>query len=132
VSIYQSETAVGWDNVPESWEQPVGDVRTYAGSHLYPTDEKPASIGLGYIPPWCVPGHRDDDAREDDDGPWWGPWLRMDVATWDDEHQRPMIPNRSTVVMDPDAARALGKALVAWADSEHTLPKPETKEARDA
>lgn len=125
MSIYQSETAVGWDDVPESWEQSVGDVRTYAGSHLYPTDEKPASIGLGYIPPWCVPGNFDDDAREDDDGPWWGPWLRMDVAVWNDENDRPMVA--ATVVLDPEAARALAQRLTAWADSEHTQPKAETK-----
>ncbi|GAA4707327.1 hypothetical protein APR04_003785 [Promicromonospora umidemergens] len=121
MSIYQSETAVGWDDVPESWEQPVGDVRTYAGSHLYPTDEKPASIGLGYIPPWCVPGNTD---HEPDDGPWWGPWLRMDVATWNAKHDRPMVA--ATVVMDPAAARALGQALIAWAAGEHTQPKNQT------
>jgi hypothetical protein len=110
-----------------------GSVRTYADgwSNHYPTDdvELPAAVSLAEIPPWCVPGHREAfEQREADDAEYPetpGPWLRMSLLTQSRRRNddRPTIPDGSTVVMNPAAARALGTALLAWADGGHTQPK---------
>lgn len=116
----------GW---PEDFD---GSVRTYADgwSNHYPTDdvEKPAAVSLSEIPPWCVPGHREafenptDDVEQPEDP---GPWLRMGLFTQSRRRDDggPAIPDGATVVINPDAARELGKALTAWADGGHTQPK---------
>ena len=116
----------GW---PEEFD---GSVRTYADgwSNHYPDDEveKPAAVSLAVIPPWCVPGHREDFEDpdrdvEDPEDP--GPWLRMGLLTQSRRRDDggPTIPDGSTVVINPDAARKLGTALLAWADGGHTQPK---------
>jgi len=125
--VGRTTTETGW---PEEFD---GSVRTYADgwSNHYPTDdvEKPAAVSLAEIPPWCVPGHGEASEGRGADDPEYsenpGPWLRMSLLTQsrrrDDGH--PVIPDGATVVINPDAARALAAALTAWADGGHTMPK---------
>lgn len=122
MSIWISHQDIGAP--AECWppDQTDGTVRGYAEgwSNHYPSDvEKPAVIGLASIAPWCVPGHYDDDEHG---GP--GPWLRLHVATQTEE--RLAIHTGASVVINPDAARALAKALSEWADLDHTTPGPDT------
>lgn len=128
MSIWASHVEIGADSFGD---EPDGTVLTFAEgwSNHYPGGdvERPASIGLATVPPWCVPGHRDD--YEDDDQP--GPWLRLHLLT------RPSGPRSTgaegkrivdgaTVLLSPDAARALAAELVKWADLDHTMPEEES------
>jgi hypothetical protein len=125
--VGRTTSASGW---PDEFD---GSVRTYADgwSNHYPDDavEKPAAVSLAEIPPWCVPGHREaSEGRGADDAEYSenpGPWLRMGLLTQSRRRDDggPAIPDGSTVVMNPDAARQLGTALLAWADGGHTQPK---------
>ncbi|MFE9232028.1 hypothetical protein [Cellulosimicrobium funkei] len=111
-------------------DDPDGTVLTYADgwSNHYPDGEveRPAAVGLSAIPPWCVPGHSPDDHDDEADQP--GPWLRLHLLTRPsgpraegDEPRR--ITDGATVLLTPDAARALAAELTKWADLDHTKPK---------
>lgn len=125
VSIWCSWEPVGH----EDGDKRGGDVRSYAQgwSNHYPTTdgqvEKPCHVGIAHIPTWCVPGHRDADSAEDDP---LGPWVRLDVVTYDHERGKPVGgPWAHSVVMDEGAARQLAADLLAWADMEKVQPKDE-------
>lgn len=126
MSIWQSTVDIGTtDDWPDDFD---GSVRTYADgwSNHYPTDdvELPAAVGLAQLAPHCVPGHLEDAYDEDGEDGRPGPWLRMHMLTQsrrrDDDG--PRIPDGSTVLLNPDSARALAAALMAWADGGHTMP----------
>jgi hypothetical protein len=80
VSIWCSREAIGYDDIFEDGATNHGEVVAYANgwSNHYPTTdgtaETPACISLATIPPWCVPGHRDEYAEHVV-----GPWLRLDL-----------------------------------------------------
>lgn len=120
MSIWCSRTTIGHDSHYADGDHP-GGVRNYADgwSNHYPDDavERPAAVMTGTIAPHCVPG-----ADESEDYPTSGPWLRLALAVWDDEYGRPMIRGGATVILDPDAARALARDLMAWADEPHVEP----------
>lgn len=130
MSIWQSSTVAGADEDGTV----AGTVVSYINgwSNHYPgTDlphngieaEEAASIGLGQVPPWCVPGHDDLD-MDTDDG--LGPWLRLDVSTrrvslW--PGTEPVGPrDLHSVCMDEDAVRALRDELTAWLDISKVRP----------
>jgi len=118
VSIWASTVTVGRDVFGS--EAPDGVIGYAEGwSNHYPDRvvEKPACVDLAEIPAWCVPGHRDDYSDTAT-----GTWVRMSVNVWNDQYGRPMCATGATVNLDPEAARALGKALIEWADSEHVEP----------
>ena len=101
-------------------------VLTYSDgwSNHYPTPgvERPAVVGLSEVPPWCVPGHRDDTEAE---AP--GPWLRMHLFTQHRGGAPGRIERGATVLLSPEAARALAAELVRWADLDHTRPEGEDR-----
>ena len=123
MSIWSSRTDIGAYDLPGEEDKPPGEVRSYAEgwSNHYPTDdvEKPAFVGTASIPPWCVPGHFDDPASEDMAT---GPWLRLHVATWNEDYGMPMIANGATVILDVEAARSLAAELLSWAEERHIEP----------
>jgi hypothetical protein len=130
VSIWVPIAGVG---VTDYWgDDPDGTVLTYADgwSNHYPDGEveRPAAVGLSAIPPWCVPGNSDAYDAEENEHP--GPWLRLHLLTrpsgpraTGDEPRR--IADGATVLLTPDAARALAAELTKWADLDHTLPPSE-------
>jgi hypothetical protein len=126
MSIWQSTVDVGTTgDFPLTFD---GTVRTYADgwSNHYPTDdvELPAAVGLAQLAPHCVPGHLDDAYDEDGPNGRPGPWLCMHMITQSRRRAAgaPRSIDGSTVLLNPDAARALAAALTAWADGGHTMP----------
>lgn len=128
MSIWVPIAGVG---VTDYWgDDPDGTVLTYADgwSNHYPDGEveRPAAIGLSAIPPWCVPGQDIEVPETEHTKP--GPWLRLHLLTrpsgpraTGDEQRR--IADGATVLLTPDAARALAAQLTRWADLDHTKPK---------
>ena len=123
VSIWSSLPHIGWD--VSARRRRGGHVRSYMVSHHYPTTtgraERPASIELAEIPPWCVPGHREDPDYDDQRGE----WLRLEVNTV--EHDRNRVPDVlgpewASVVLDEAAARQLAADLLEWADRPKLHP----------
>lgn len=118
----------------DDWgDEPDGTVLTYADgwSNHYPDGEveRPATISLSTISPWCVPGNHDDYDAEEQDEP--GPWLRLSPITRRSGpraigNEPPTIPDGSTVLLTPDAARKLAAELIRWAALDHTMPKEDT------
>jgi hypothetical protein len=150
MSIWCSDATTGFDDGAEpGTPQPVGgQVRSYADgfSNHHPntaTHEKPASVSLASIAPWCVPGHtgrRMDGFRcsgcdAQHDYPECGPWVRLDLyspnaLTWwnpDDLPNPQPAPIHASVVLDEAAARALAANLVAWADRPKVHPVKEAE-----
>jgi hypothetical protein len=112
VSIWASTISVGYDDNPD--DPNAGVVLRYTESHRYPEiADGPASVDLAVIPDHCVPGH--------DDAAGWltGPWLRLGMVGWSGIFPEAL----ADVVLDPEAARALGQWLVAWADDDHVQPE---------
>lgn len=127
MSIWCSWEDVGHGDHFDSGPSPRGgDVRSYASgwSNHYPTAdgtvEQPASVGLAHIAPWCVPGREDAD----EDAGTVGPWVRLDVVTYDHERGIPTGgPWAHSVVMDEAAARTLAADLLRWADMPKITPE---------
>jgi hypothetical protein len=87
------------------------------------TEETPASVGTGWLSPWCVPGQDEDEVDEDA----LGPWLRLDVmmrtvSIWagvEIGHQ-----DVHSVCLNESAVEALRDNLNAWLEREKVYPKP--------
>lgn len=128
MSIWATHAEIGKPGTDPMSDDFDGTVRTFADgwSNHYPTDdvEKPASVGLAFMPAHCVPGYLDDAYDGDEDGAP-GPWLRMHLLTESIRRNDdgPVIPDGATVILKPSAARTLGAALIAWADGGHTSPR---------
>ncbi|WP_044109773.1 hypothetical protein [Mycobacterium canetti] len=97
------------------------------------TEETPASIGTGWIPPYCVPGHPDDTSRDIDTTV--GPWLRLDVTTrrvsiWAGLE----IGNQDviSVCLDESAVRALRDHLTTWLERDKAYPQQAATELKAA
>lgn len=115
----------GWSNhypghFPPLIEEPRYQTRSPANDI---TEEIPASIGTGWIPPWCVPGHQD---TTDDIDTAVGPWLRLDmtmcnVSVWAGVE----IGNQDvhSVCMNEDAVRKLRDNLTAWLNLKKVHPR---------
>lgn len=122
MSIWCSWREIGWDKWRKKPRFVHGEVRSYASgfSNHYPTSdgeyEQPADIGISSIPVWCVAGHRDEDGDEI------GPWLRLDIGTWDHDSGRPRVPVQAAVVMDEKAVRSLVKDMRAWLKAPKAYP----------
>ena len=133
MSIWCSTQAFGQGHKGWPGEEREGVVLSYATgwSNHYPDPihgpERPAAIGLATVAPWCTPGHDQDGpgytctgCGAEHDHPEAGAWLRIEVASWEhsfrDGGHPAGQPESAEVVIDPAAARALGQALVAWAD----------------
>lgn len=89
------------------------------------TEETPASIGTGWIPPWCVPGHHDAEEQGLDVDTHLGPWLRLDitmqtVSIWAGLE----IGNQDvhSICLNETAVRALRDNLNEWLDREKLHP----------
>ncbi|OBJ62514.1 hypothetical protein [Mycobacterium asiaticum] len=118
----------GWSNhypghFPPLVEEPRYQTRTPSNDL---TEETPASIGTGWLPPWTVPGH--DDTGEDIDTTV-GPWLRLDVLTrrvsiWAGVE----IGNQDviSVCLNEDAVRALRDNLSTWLERDKVYPQAVT------
>ena len=108
MSIYASWQAVGEHE--EDWSY-TGEVLTYMRSHVYPdpVEHKPATVGISVIPGFI---RRDTD--QDEDAPY-APYLRLDVAPWNDEFGQPMIG--ADVVLTRAGAIKLRDQLSMWIDS---------------
>lgn len=87
------------------------------------TEETPASVGTGWLSPWCVPGQDEDTVDEDA----LGPWLRLDVT------MRPVsiwagveIGNQDvhSVCMNEAAVTALRDNLSEWLERPKVHPEP--------
>lgn len=126
-----------------------GVVLSYATgwSNHYPDESGPerhAAIGLATVAPWCVPGHDQDGpdytctgcGKDHESGNESGAWLRMEVASWEHSFNDGGDPTGkgegAMVSLDPTAARALGQALLDWADRRHVTPTPTTNPAAAA
>lgn len=81
-------------------------------------NEVPASVGIAWIPPWCVPGHEDSDLDESDA---LAPWLRLDLSM----HDVSIWPNTKlieemalhSVILNEGAVRKLRDHLTDWLDT---------------
>jgi hypothetical protein len=124
VSIWIGHTPIGQGHKHfDDEERQTGNVLSFATgfSNHYPSldgPEQPAGVMIAHIPSWCVPGH-----DEEVDWPVSGEWLRLEVASWAHEWgsggQVITGEEGATVVLDAEAARNLGKALLEWADGKH-------------
>lgn len=104
MSIYSSWPTVGLDH----HDDPDGTVLAYTGSHRFPTPEDAdATVDLGSIPAWCIPGHTDETTT--------------DVA----EYLR-LSAGDTTVILTQTAALKLYHQLGEW------LMTPKRKAAPDA
>lgn len=120
----------GWSNhYPGNFVNPDAEPRVYGFSKDI-REEVPASVGTGWLPPWCVPGH-EDQAEIDglDVDTTVGPWLRLDVtmrsvSIWAGVE----IGNQDvhSVCMDESAVRALRDNLTAWLELEKLHPVEES------
>lgn len=126
MSIWCSSEDIGFEDRQEG-EPNHGQVRSYASgfSNHYPTTdgewEAPAAVGIASIAPWCVPGWSPDDPTLDH--PLCGPWVRLDVMSWEHEGGKATETSYAAVVMDEAAARALAWQLLEWADRPHVHPR---------
>ncbi len=111
MSIYSS-----WEPVGGDYDQPDGHVQTYRASHIYPTTDNPARIGLASIPRWCIPGR---DFEEDEPGI--APWLRLSVA--DNLAHNAVFGNDVDVLLDETAVRQLRDQLTDWLEEPKLHPK---------
>lgn len=124
MSIWCSMPSIGHDDYED---ESLGDVRSYATgwSNHYPTTdgdvERPASIDLAYLPPYCVPGRRDDPWADDEVGP----WLRLGVSGWKHNYFKPeevLGEEDIQVVLDVAAVQALADQLTEWLDRTVVYP----------
>lgn len=130
MSTWYSWRVIGHDD--DGMEPPVGDVRSYAHgwSNHYPTTdgdvERPAWIEVDYLPPFCVPGHEDDEDTLDEDAR--GPWLRLSVyaldgiSFWRNTTTGEPHSEQATVVLDETAVQALHDALGEWLAAPKVRP----------
>lgn len=142
MSIWWSGETIGWE--PETGEitwtdgsnnKPTrfparferGEVRTYAEgwSNHYPSAdvERPASVNVAAIAPWCVPGHA-EDCCGGHDAPEVGPWLRLLIDA--DQRSGPSAepgPMWAGVVMDAAAVEALRDDLNQWLAAPKVEPR---------
>lgn len=87
------------------------------------TEETPASIGTGWLPPWVVPGHGGEFDRDIDDAV--GPWLRLDVymstvSIWAGvEISNPTV---HSVCLNEQAVKALRDNLAEWLERDKVRP----------
>lgn len=91
------------------------------------TEETPASIGTGWLPPWVVPGHREEFGEDIDTVV--GPWLRLDVmlrrvSIW----SGPEIGNQDmvSVCLNEDAVQKLRDNLTTWLERDKVHPQAVT------
>ncbi|AHG24373.1 hypothetical protein PBI_MICHELLEMYBELL_52 [Mycobacterium phage MichelleMyBell] len=87
--------------------------------------ETPASIGTGWIPPWCVPGQDEQDETYGlDIDTHVGPWLRLDltmrtVSIWSGVEGNWDV---YSVCMNESAVRALRDHLTEWLERDKVHP----------
>lgn len=133
MSIWCSLPTIGHDDWPDDDDEPTGEVRSYANgfSNHYPTTdgtvEREASIDLAYLPPYCVPGRRDDPWADNGTGP----WLRLGVTSWEHDWYHPTsVKQRESadVVLDVAAVQVLADQLNEWLDRTKVYP---TDDAED-
>jgi hypothetical protein len=118
----------GWSNHYPGDFPPLGiEVRQRSPANDL-TEETPASIGTGWLPPWCVPGH-EQQAEIDglDVDTHLGPWLRLDitmrtVSIWGGVE----IGNQDvhSVCLNEKAVTALRDNLNEWLAREKLHPVP--------
>lgn len=110
MSIYATNVIVGEDCDFNHDKSVLSGVQ----SHQYPDPDKfkPGHIGIDTIPSWCTPGMA-ENAPEDYFG---GDWVRLWVASWNEEYNRPMTSDKATVVLDEFAVKVLVSSLQEWLD----------------
>lgn len=114
----------GWSNhYPGEFVNPENPGVHRFGSARDITEETPAAIGTGWLPPWCVPGHSDTG---DDIDTHVGPWLRLDlmmrtVSIWSGVEIG--YQDVHSVCLNEDAVKALRDNLTEWIDREKVRPK---------
>jgi hypothetical protein len=89
--------------------------------------ERPAVLSTAWLPPYCVPGHREPAVDYDAVGP----WLRIEVACpealnfWEkDADGNPVVEEEgATVVLDEEAVRSLRDDLTHWLEMDKVHPK---------
>jgi hypothetical protein len=114
MSIYCSWEEIG--ESPDNWGEFTREVLTYEGSHVYPEPDKqrPATIGISHIPGFVWREHLPESRKDQDaDGPL-APYLRVDIAAWSDEENRPMIDDGAQCVLTQAGALKLYHQLGDW------------------
>lgn len=92
--------------------KPVGTVLKNLENNWYPEPDRwpLATVDLGLMSPWCVPGHPEDENSGET-----GPWLRLGVYDGDDY---------ASVVMDENAAKELARGVTEWLAIKKVHPSP--------